>query len=129
MIQLVINRTYDGYTTEIKTIYGQLEQILDVPISAAPDEWDRLYNVDFYIQVDEYYIGLQIKPVGNVSHIPQIYKEKSIQQNTHEKFLNEYSGKVFYIYSIKEGQKKIIHNLEVVQEIQNEIDRLKKLKK
>src|SRR6185437_5253719 len=25
MIQLVIDRTFDGYTTEIKTIYGQLQ--------------------------------------------------------------------------------------------------------
>src|SRR5512139_4095135 len=32
MITLVIDRTYDGYVTEIQTIYGQLQKILGVPI-------------------------------------------------------------------------------------------------
>ena len=125
--EVVINRTYDGYTTEIKTIYGQLEEILQLPIEPAPDKWDRLYNVDFFIKIGENYIGLQIKPVGDVSHIPQIYKEHKFQKNTHVKFLKEFGGNVFYIYSIKEGKKKSIQNIEVVDEIKNEIDRLKQL--
>ncbi len=60
---LVINRTYDGYLTEINTIYGKLKRDLSIEIKPAPDEWDRLYNVDFYIQVKDRYIGLQIKPI------------------------------------------------------------------
>jgi len=60
---LVINRTFDGYQTEIKTIYGQLQKILEAPVQPAPDERDRLYNVDFYIEINGKYIGLQIKPV------------------------------------------------------------------
>ena len=51
MLQLIIDRTFDGYITEIHTIYGQLQKILGVPIQPAPDEWDRLFNVDFFIQV------------------------------------------------------------------------------
>jgi hypothetical protein len=42
MVQLVIDRTFDGYMTEIKTIYGQLEKELQVRIEPATDEWDRL---------------------------------------------------------------------------------------
>lgn len=53
MMQLVIDRTYDGYITEIQTIYAQLQNILKVKIEPAPDEWDRLFNVDFYIKVGE----------------------------------------------------------------------------
>jgi len=34
-------------------------------------------------------------------------------------------GKVFYILLIKEGQKKKIYNTEVIDEIKNEIKRLK----
>ena len=49
---LVINRTFDGYQTEIKTIYGKLQRDLGVKIEPAPDEWDRVYNVDFYIEID-----------------------------------------------------------------------------
>lgn len=126
MFNIVLNRTFDGYMTEIKTIYGQLEKILNMKIQPAPDEWDRLCNVDFFIKIGESYIGLQIKPAGNVSHIPQIFKEHSIQESTHKKFTEKYGGKVFYIISIKEGGKKKIHNTEVITEIEQEIKRLQK---
>ncbi len=65
MLQLVIDRTFDGYQTEIQTIYGQIQNILGTKIESAPDEWDRLFNVDFFIKVGEKYIGLQIKPVNS----------------------------------------------------------------
>ena len=126
MFNMVIDRTFDGYMTEIKTIYGQLEQILKMNIQPAPDEWDRLYNVDFFIKIRDKYIGLQIKPAGDVSHIPQIFKEHSIQEATHKKFTEKYGGKVFYVISIKEGGKKEIHNIEVITEIEREIKRLQK---
>lgn len=125
MFNMVIKRTYDGYTTEIKTIYGQLQEFLDEKIVPAPDEWDRLYNVDFYIQIKDFYIGLQVKPSSGVSHIPQIFKEKEIQSATHLQFTNEYGGNVFYIISIKENGKKKIHNTGVIGEIKEEIQRLK----
>ncbi len=130
MLQMVINRTFDGYVTEIKTIYGQLHAILqgdypDIKIEPAPDEWDRLYNVDFYIPVDNKSIGLQIKPVSDGIQLSQIYKEREIQKHTHEKFYNEFGGKVFYVFSIKENGKKRIANEEVIEEIRQEIARLK----
>ena len=110
--QLVIDRTYDGYVREIKTIYEQLQEIVKEKIEPAPDEWDRLFNVDFFIKINERYIGLQIKPVSQVSSIPEIYKEK-------------YGGSVFYLFSCKAGDKKIIVNTEVIDEIKQEISRLK----
>jgi hypothetical protein len=85
MVNLVINRTFDGYMTEIETIYGQLEKILDIKIEPAPDEWDRLFNVDFYIKINDKYIGLQIKPVNEGIQLPEIYKERAIQEETHQK--------------------------------------------
>ena len=126
MFEVVINRTFDGYMTEIKTIYGQLQEILGVKVEPAPDEWDRLFNVDFYIKINEKYIGLQIKPASGVSHISQIFKEREIQLQTHKKYTEKYGGKVFYIISVKMGDKKQIQNVEVVEEIKAEIERLKK---
>jgi len=122
--QLVINRTFDGYTTEIRTIYGQLQEELGVKIEPAPDEWDRLFNVDFFIKVKDKYIGIQIKPASGVSHIPEIFKERNQQAATHRKFTELYGGKVFYVISIKEGNKKVIQNKEVIDEIRGEIKRL-----
>ncbi|MFA5104351.1 MAG: MjaI family restriction endonuclease [Candidatus Margulisiibacteriota bacterium] len=126
MLQLVINRTFDGYMTEIKTIYGQLEKILGVKIFPASDEWDRLFNVDFYIKVKDKYIGLQVKPIGGALQIPEIFKEKSLQLKTHKKFTEKYGGKVYYVFSIKSGDKKEIQNIDVVGEIEAEIKRLNK---
>ncbi len=125
MVQLVIDRTFDGYMTEIKTVYGQLEQELQIKIEPAPDEWDRLFNVDFFIKIKDDYIGLQIKPINQGIQLPQIFKEKELQLKTHEKFTKRYGGKVFYIFSSKMGERKEIRNKEVIAEIKLEIERLK----
>lgn len=127
MKEMVIERTFDGYMTEIKTVYGQLERQLGVKIEPAPDEWDRLFNVDFFIKIGEKYIGLQIKPVtfgcGTIQ-LPEIFKEKSIQENTHREFTEKFGGMVFYIYSFKSGETKEIYNKDVVELIKSEITRL-----
>lgn len=125
MIQLVIDRTFNGYITEIQTIYGQLQEVLGISIQPAPDEWDRLFNVDFFIKIGEKYIGLQIKPVNSGIQLPEIFKEYNLQIETHKRFTAKYGGKVFYIFSIKNDQKKEIANPEVIEEIIKEIGRLK----
>ncbi len=98
LVNMVIDRTFDGYMTEISTIYGQLEKILGLKIEPAPDEWDRHYNVDFYITINGKSIGLQIKPVNEGIQLPEIFKERDIQARTHQKFTETYGGKVFYIF-------------------------------
>jgi len=124
MIQLVIDRTFDGYMTEIQTIYGQLQNILDVKIESAPDEWDRLFNIDFFIKIGEKYIGLQIKPVNSGIQLPEIHKEYALQAETHKKFTEIFGGKVFYLFSTKVGDKKEIANKEVIMEIKREVEQL-----
>ena len=126
MLNLVINRTFDGYITEIKTIYGQLEKAVNQKIEPAPDKWDRLYNVDFFIQIKGKYIGIQIKPVNQGIQLPQIFKEQEIQKETHQNFEKEFGGKVFYVYSAKNNGKKVIMNMTVIEDIKEEIDRLNK---
>lgn len=125
---LVISRTYEGYLTEVKTIYGQLQQILGYPIKPAPDEWDRLYNVDFYIEVNNKYIGLQIKPI-TYEQTPEIHKWKEWLSQSHANFEKDMGGKVFIVFSIKKEGKKVIYNHEVVEKIKKEIEELKRGKK
>ena len=120
---LVLNRTYEGFRSEIDTIYGQLESILDVKIHPAPDEWDRTFNVDFYIQVDDKHIGLQIKPIASGQALNQ-YQWIKMHEVNHKKFQDKFGGRVFFIYSVKSsGKKKKIYNVEVIDEIQQEINR------
>jgi hypothetical protein len=125
IVNLVISRTFDGYRSEIQTIYGQLQDLLGIEVKPAPDEWDRGYNVDFFIRVNGKYIGLQIKPAG-YAYIPQIIAEAGFQKKPHEKFTAKYGGKVFYIISIAEEKRKAIHNKDVIEEIRREIERLRK---
>ncbi|MDI6605322.1 MAG: MjaI family restriction endonuclease [Thermoanaerobacteraceae bacterium] len=121
---VVIKRTFEGYQTEIQTIYGQLQNILGCSIEPAPDEWDRLYNVDFYIKINNsLHIGLQIKPVS-FEHAFEDYKWKDVQEKTHKKFQEKYGGRVFIIFSIKNGKKKEIYNKDIIDEINKEINRL-----
>lgn len=127
MFHLVIDRTYQGYVTEKTTIYGQLQDELGVPIEPASDEWDRRYNVDFFIKIGERYIGLQIKPVSVGFHIPTFFMQRGQQAATHEAFTKKFGGKVFYVFSTKTGDKKAIVNMEVVEEIRAEIARLEAL--
>ena len=123
--EVVINRTFDGYQTEIQTIYGQLQKILGLPIKPAPDEWDRLYNVDFFIEVNDKFIGLQIKPI-TFEHTFEDYKWREMQESTHMKFQKKFGGKVFTVFSVKVNEKKMIKNTEVIEDIKNEIERLRK---
>ncbi len=120
---LVIDRTFAGYQTEKTTIYEQLQQLLGVTIEAAPDKWDRSFNVDFFIQIGERFIGLQIKPV-TFFNANEYYKWRDVQRETHAKFTQQFGGKVFTVVSMKQGDAKRIANPEVVSEIQEEIARL-----
>ncbi len=112
---LVIDRTFAGYQTEIATVYQQLSQALGVEIQPAPDEWDRR----------KYYIGLQIKPVS-YPQTPEFHKWQDWLSQTHQQFTQEFGGKVFLVFSISEGKKKRILNPEIIEEIHSEIVRLQR---
>ncbi len=125
--EVVLNRTYEGYRTEKQTIYEQLEQFLGVKLHPAPDDWDRRYNVDFFVSVGDRAIGIQVKPI-TYSHAPEAHKWRERMWKSHERFERENGGKVFVVFSITEkGGKKRIWNAEVVEEIRQEMDRLRAL--
>ncbi len=124
---LVLNRTYEGYKTEIDTIYGQLEGALGWKIEPAPDKWDRNYCVDFFVNVNGKFIGIQIKPIASGQSLNQ-YQWNEMHRINHEKFEKDFGGKVFFVYSIKGSSgKKRIFNQEVIESIQEEISRLSSL--
>jgi hypothetical protein len=121
--EVVINRTYEGYETEKETVYKQLEHTLGVKLEPAPDEWDRAYNVDFYIPVGDKAIGIQIKPT-TYTQTPELHNWRQWMQTSHRRFTKKHGGKVFIVFSVKEGKAKKIANPEVIEEIRQEIARL-----
>ncbi len=120
---LVIKRTCDGYITEKTTVYEQLQELLGVPIEPAPDEWDRLFNVDFFIRAGDNFIGLQIKP-ATFYNASEYYKWRDVQKATHQKFQARFGGAIFTVVSVRQGDKKVIANPKVIAEMQTEIRRL-----
>jgi hypothetical protein len=124
--EVVIKRTYEGYLTEKSTVYEQLEQLLGIKLKPAPDEWDRRYNVDFYIPVGEKAIGIQIKPI-TYDQTPEIHRWREWMRQSHERFEKDQGGKAFIVFSVteKSGGKRI-YNPEVIAEIQAEIERLRR---
>lgn len=122
---LVLNRTYEGYRTEIETIYGQLEGAIGRKIEPAPDNWDRTYSVDFFVTINNMHLGIQIKPIASGQALNQ-YQWIEMHKVNHERFQKEFGGKVFFVYSVKTTAGKKIYNIEVIDQIRTEIELLSK---
>ena len=116
--ELIFERTFQGYLTEKRTIYEELEKELGVKIEPAPDEWDRKYNIDFYIKAKRGFIGIQVKPI-TYKQTPEIHNWIKWLKESHKKFEQEVGGKVFVIFSVKKNDKKEIYNREVIKEIRD----------
>jgi hypothetical protein len=93
-----------------------------VKIQPAPDEWDRVFNVDFFIQVKDKYIGIQIKSVSGLAL--DHYQWEEMHEKNHARFEKKYGGRVFFVYSRKSGNKGRIDNPDVIEDIRKEIERL-----
>ncbi len=73
---LVIKKTLEGYQRENETVRGLPEKQLETFIRPAPDEWDKRYNVDYYIEISVKCIALQIKPLS-YKQAPESHKRCS----------------------------------------------------
>ncbi len=122
---LVLRRTFEGYQRELETVYKQLQHALgeSIKIESCPDHVDRRYHVDFWIPLGERRIGIQIKPITYM-HQDDVHRWLQWMEKAHQEFTAQYGGRVFVIFSRREGRRHIIANPEVVGEIQQEISKL-----
>ncbi len=109
---------------EIQTIYGQLQSIFCVEVKPAPDEWDRLYDVDFMIEVNGKYIGIQLKSITSKQTFDDCDWRGHLG-TSYCKFQKKFGGVIFIVFVVMVGKKKFIYNLEVIPAIRKEIERLK----
>ena len=121
--ELIFERTFQGFRNEVETIYGILERELEAEIKPAPDEWDRKYNIDFYIRAKQGIIGLQIKPI-TYNQTPEIHNWINWLKNSHDRFVREVGGKVFIVFSTKKDGRKEIYNADVINKIRGAIKEL-----
>ncbi len=66
-----------------------------------------------------------MKPISSGKSLGQYQWDKMHEKN-HQRFTHDFGGKVFFVYSVKgSGKKKNIYNIEVVNQIIKEMNRLK----
>lgn len=123
--EVMIDRTFQGYETERITIYEQLQDLAGIAFQSAPDERDRLYNVDFYYQVGMHCLGIQVNPITYKTS-PQLDGWRARMKESHERFRRDHGGNVFIVFSAQVEKKKSIQNPEVIGDIQAEVERLKR---
>ena len=120
---LTINRTYDGYNREKSVVNDGLAKIFkDVVFAESDPELDHAGDIDYVAKVGKYQFGIQIKPVTANANFGG-YSLSERMKASFDDFISKYGGKVFIVYSLR-GE---IANKEVVEQIKQEIERLKSI--
>lgn len=120
---LTINRTYDGYLREKSVINDGLAKLFpDVVFEESDPELDHAGDIDYVAKVGDKAIGIQIKPVTAKANFGS-YSLTERMKASFADFTERFGGKVFVVFSLD----KEIANKEIVDEIRNEIERLKKM--
>ena len=120
---LTINRTFDGFFREKSVVTGTLEKkFLDVKFVESEPELDHAGDVDYLGYVGNKAFGIQIKPVTAKANFGNYSPSERMKASFCE-FERKYGGKVFIIFSVDDE----IKNIEVLEETEKEIVRLKKL--
>lgn len=118
---LTINRTFDGYLREKSVVNDGLAKIFpDLTFEESDPELDHAGDIDYIAKVGEKAIGIQIKPVTAKANFGS-YSLTERMKASFTDFEEKFGGKVFIVFSL-DGE---IANKEVIEEIREEIERLK----
>ncbi len=119
---LTVNRTYDGFLREKSVVNdGLVKHFPEVDFVESETDLDHAGDIDYLGFLGEYAFGIQIKPITAKANFGNYSISERMKKNFID-FEKKYKGKVFIIFSL-DGE---IGNKEVIKEIQNEINRLKK---
>ncbi len=120
IVNLTLNRTFDGYIREKSVVNDGLAKIFpDVVFEESDPSLDHSMDVDYTGRVGTKYFGIQIKPITAKSNFGGYSVPERMKRNF-QRFEEEFGGKVFIVFSLK-GE---IANKEVVGHIKKEIMRL-----
>jgi hypothetical protein len=126
--QVTLARTYDGFLLEKSVINDGLSEIFpDVQFEESDPELDHAGDIDYIGKVGVNAFGIQIKPITANANFGN-YKISERMSNNFDSFQKKYKGQVFIIFSRREGRKKVIANLDVIDQIAQEIERLSTFK-
>jgi len=124
--QVTIVRTFDGFLLEKSVVNDGLAKIFpEVQFEESNPELDHAGDIDYIGKVGDRAFGIQIKPITANSNFGN-YKITERMSGSFRGFEEKFGGKVFVIFSARTGNKKDIVNKNVIEEIKEEIERLKK---
>ena len=119
---LTINRTFDGFLREKSVVNDRLAKIFpDIIFEESDSELDHAGDIDYVAKVGDKAFGIQIKPVTAKANFGN-YSATERMKASFADFAEQYGGNVFVVFSL-DGE---IGNREVIDQIQLEIERLKK---
>lgn len=122
---LTINRTFDGFLREKSVVNDGLAKLFpDILFEESDSELDHAGDIDYVARVDNKAFGIQIKPVTARANFGN-YSPTERMKASFADFEKQFGGKVFVVFSL-DGE---IGNREVIEQIQLEIERLKKEKR
>jgi hypothetical protein len=120
--ELTIHRTFDGYLAEKSVVHDTLaKEFPDIVFEETNPDLDHAGDIDFIGKVGNKAFGLQIKPITAHASLGNFSVTARMEQSFRD-FEEQFGGKVFIVFSIEDK----IKNKEVIAEIKQEIERLKK---
>ena len=120
--ELTIYRTFDGYLTEKSVVHGTLaREFPDTIFEETNPDLDHAGDIDFISKVGNKAFGLQIKPITAHASLGNFSVTARMEQSFRD-FEERFGGKVFMVFSVEDK----IKNKEVIAEIKQEIERLKR---
>lgn len=123
--EVTIVRTYDGLLLEKSVVNDGLAKIFpEIEFEESDPELDHAGDIDYLGKVGDKAFGIQIKPLTANANFGN-YKITERMSASFQEFEEKYGGKVFVIFSARMGDKKVIKNKEIIEEIKTEIERLK----
>jgi hypothetical protein len=121
IFNLTINRTYDGFIREKSVVNDGLAKIFpDVVFEESDSGLDHAGDIDYVSKIGDKALGIQIKPVTAKSNFGN-YSITERMKASFADFETQFGGKVFIVFSL-DGE---IANREIIENIKNEIERLR----
>lgn len=122
IINLTINRTFDGFIREKSVVEDNLaKEFPQVRFEESDPQLDHAGDIDYLGWVGKKAFGIQIKPITSKANFGN-YSSTERMKASFIDFSKKYGGNVFVIFSEKEK----IKNEEVIGQIAAEIELLSK---
>lgn len=120
IINLTINRTFDGFIREKSVVEDNLaKEFPNVRFEESDSELDHAGDIDYLGWVGEKAFGIQIKPITAKSNFGN-YSSTERMKASFANFSKKFGGNVFVVFS----EKEVIKNKEVIAQIAAEIELL-----